>query len=246
MTRSSQEFIAAYVLHKRLYRDTSIILELLTAKRGKISVIAKGIRHKQSVSRGLLQLFVPILISCTDKHELSILRAVEPNGRPYQLGGKALFRAMYVNELLVRVLHRAEACPQLFTYYEHVLTQLVDGSQTEYPLRLFEKRLLQELGYGLQLMYDSRTNTPLDPKKYYLFSEDYGIIAAESYIPPDRLPAVFLGKHLLAIAHEQWAVPEIGREAKRLMRLALAPLLAGHTIKSRELFMRYESSKEMP
>lgn len=100
-------------------------------------------------------------------------------------------------------------------------------------LRMFEKNLLEEIGYGL-LPTDSLTSqNAFVPDKYYRFIPEQGF-----FICNDEATAggnVFPGASLLAIAMEDWQ-EEILQDAKRLMRLVLTPLLGARAIHSRKLF----------
>jgi DNA repair protein RecO (recombination protein O) len=109
----------AYILHSRPYRDSSVILEVFTPEHGRISALARGARRK---SRGgsaaaLLQLFTPLLLSFSGRGELKTLTAREAAGTAVSLRGDRLYSGLYVNELLVRLLHRYDPHPQLFVAY---------------------------------------------------------------------------------------------------------------------------------
>jgi len=49
----------AYVLHRRPFRNTSLLVDLFTLDFGLIRAVAKGARRQKSRSRALLQLFRP-------------------------------------------------------------------------------------------------------------------------------------------------------------------------------------------
>ncbi|MFN7098647.1 MAG: DNA repair protein RecO, partial [Gammaproteobacteria bacterium] len=144
----------AYILHYRAYRDTSLIVEFFTKQHGRITAVAKAARSSRSPWRGLLSPGIPLLITCVGKHELLTLTQAEPDGSPLMLQGKALFSLFYVNELVMHLLHRFDSHVQLYEQYAQTLTQLATASQIEIPLRIFEWKLLQELGYGLALDKD--------------------------------------------------------------------------------------------
>ena len=54
----------AYILHKRPYRESSQILEVFTRNYGRFSLMSKGSRGPRSKTRGILQPFMPLLVSC--------------------------------------------------------------------------------------------------------------------------------------------------------------------------------------
>jgi DNA repair protein RecO (recombination protein O) len=226
---------SAYVLHYRAYRDTSLIIELFTEHFGRISAVAKGARTQRSPWRGLLLPGVPLLVTCVGRNELLTLTQAEPNGSPLMLQGKALFSLFYVNELLMHLLHRFDPHPQLFRQYTQTLTQLIAAIQIEIPLRQFEWKLLQELGYELALDKDISTNQPIRADARYQIDLERGASELTDNILRDS--PIYQGKTLQALAnHMLLDDPEILREAKRLTRQLLQPLLGNREIVSRTLF----------
>ncbi len=140
-----------FILHTRPFRDTSLLVDALTTEYGRISVLARGVRTARTPLRGILQPFVPLLMSWSGKGELVSMSKVEAVGLPYSLQGKALISGFYLNELIMRLLHRYDPHPILYDAYQQALLGLQQKTTIELVLRLFEKCLLKELGYGLQL-----------------------------------------------------------------------------------------------
>lgn len=240
----------AFVLHHRPYRETSLIVELLTQEHGRISAIARGARAPRSRIKALLQPFVPILTSWQGKSELMTLGTVEPKGAPLQLRGECLLSALYLNELLIRVLHKQDPCPELYTIYYETLLELQTKKEGENgswvlqkTLRLFEKKLLDELGYGLQLQYDMTDGKPFIAEKEYRYYPEQGFELYQemphAHFKESR-DLVFSGKSLLALATENLDDTDSLRDAKRLMRLAMSPLLGSQPLQSRKLFIEVE------
>ena len=233
---NAAQFQLAYILHTRPYRDTSLLIDAFTASQGRICLIAKaarGIRCKNLRFKGLLQAFVPLLLSWRGKTDLLNLLNAEPSGLvPPQLTGKHLICGLYLNELLIRLLYRYDAYPSLFLAYQTALTTLSQNPHV--TLRLFEKKLLAELGYALHLNQDSQTQQTILPDQYYQFIPNQGLIVCLKTSTPEM--SVFSGASLLAIHNEKWNTPKQLMDAKRLFRLALYHLLEGKSIRSRELF----------
>ena len=50
----------AFVLHSYPYKETSLIVELLTRDFGRVALIAKGAKRPHSQLRGVLQTFQPL------------------------------------------------------------------------------------------------------------------------------------------------------------------------------------------
>ncbi|HSW69916.1 MAG TPA: DNA repair protein RecO [Gammaproteobacteria bacterium] len=223
----------AFILHHRPYRETSLLLDILTRDHGRISLIARGVRKNRSKLRPLLQPFSPLLLSWQGKTELMTLQTAESQGIPISLCGECLLSGFYLNELLMRLLQKQDPHPQLYTIYHHTLLELAQSTLQQKHLRLFEKKLLNELGYGLQLDHSIPDRKPFLPDQLYQFHPEQG------FGPCDQNPlqnTTFSGKSLLALASEQLEDEESLLEIKRLMRIALGILLGPKPLQSRKLF----------
>lgn len=217
----------AFILHKRPYRNTSLILELLTLNYGRISALARSARGLKSRFKGRLELFFPLLVSWSGRGDLKSLGNTELNGMPYLLEGKSLFCGFYLNELILRLLYPGDPDYLLFQYYQRALDQLSNG-HIEACLRSFEKRLLEELGYGLPFFGE---NIHLEENQFYRYIPEQGFLLCEKTQELD----VFSGKSLLALREEVFSDAELLKEIKRLMQLALGRLLGKTPLKTREL-----------
>lgn len=219
----------AYILHYKAYRETSMLLDVFTQDYGCISLVARGVRQSKSQWRALLQPFVPLLISWQGKSELMTLSTAEARGLPITLTGERLMSGFYLNELLTRLLHKHDPHPQLYTIYHHTLLELQGLGPLQKILRLFEKKLLLELGYGLYLEnINADLNYWFHPELGFTLCETEGMYAKAT---------VFSGRHLLMLKNEDLQDVDALREMKRLMRMALAPLLGAQPLHSKKLFI---------
>jgi len=254
----------AYVLHRRSYRESSFLVELFTKEHGRFTVVANGVRKSRSPTQGLLQPFVPLLVSLAGKGELLSLFHVEINGAINLLRGESLFAGFYLNELLMCLLQKWDTHPGLYAAYENAVSLLQTDVLEQKILRSFEKYLLEELGYGLLPKSEISLHNTFSPDKYYRFIPEHGFVLCE---PPDRyemgaiapsawastrmvaaskpisLTNIFSGKSLIAIAKEDWQDNESLLDAKRLMRFVLASLLGARPIYSRRLFMQLDDGR---
>jgi DNA repair protein RecO (recombination protein O) len=227
----------AYILHARPYQETSLLLDIFTRDFGRLSAIAKGAKRPKSRGRGLLQPFVPLVMSCAGKGELLTVKDFDAVAAPIFLKGQRLVFAFYLNELLIRLLHRADAHHELFQVYTnclHKLKDCLDEELAQEPLRLFEKSLLKELGYELHLSHEVDTLQPLDPEEHYLFDPETGPALIQDLEMLGH-KAVFKGSSLLAIAKELLTEKSVLQDARRLMRLALSSHLGNRPLESRRL-----------
>lgn len=232
----------AYILYARSFRETSLLVEAFTRDYGRISLVARGARsavggkkrpRQYARFQGLLQPFVPLLLSWYGRTELLNLTAAEPNGILPAFQGQLLICGFYVNELISRVLHRFDAHSELFQAYHYSLSHLAAHPQKH--LRLFEKKLLTALGFAPRLDYEMKTNYAVKPDQWYLFTPGQGLSRCQAE-DLQISQAVFRGAGLLALQEDRLEQPDNLRDAKRLLRLMLDHhLLAGVTIRSREL-----------
>lgn len=220
----------ALILHRRPYRETSYIIDFLTQDHGRIAAVAKGIRKERSKSHALLQPFIPLLISYQGKQELMTLSKAESNGIPIRLQKDCLLAAFYLNELLVRLLQKHDPYPDLYQFYYQTLVKLQAGTLHQETLRLFEKRLLKEIGYGLQLNHSVPGKEAFMTDKYYHFQPDQGFMISE------KNEKSFSGKSILDLAAEKLEDENSLRDAKRIMRMVFSELLGNKPLQSRRLF----------
>lgn len=229
-----------YVLHRRPYRDSSLLLELLTPQFGRMGLVARGARQPKSRLHGVLQPFRPLLVSWSGGGELATLSAAEGDGAVPWLGGQALMGGLYVNELLVRLLHRSDPHPGLYSFY-HATVQVLAGVDASAPalepiLRRFEKHLLEEIGYGLVLEYDAEHGRPVEAQRLYVYHLRHGPVPVAGDEAPRGELLALRGQSLLDLARGEFRDELSLREAKRLTRAALAEQLGSRPLASRRLF----------
>src|SRR5687768_14341272 len=167
--KQRQEDQPAFVLHTYPYLETSLIVEALTRDFGRIALVARGAKRPRSAIRGLLREFQPLQLSWGGKSELRTLYKAEWQGGQAPLQGTALICGFYINELLVRLLHRNDSHEQLFGYYRDALKALSTHQDYIPILRCFEQRLLQELGYAMTLDHDVASGKPVEPQGEYCY-----------------------------------------------------------------------------
>lgn len=221
--RQRIEFEPAWLLAQRPYRETSLLLELFTLQHGRVGLVARGARGPRSKLRGTLQLFTPLLLSWNEAGELGTLVAAEAVAPALELAGERVFHGWYLNELLLRLTGRHDPHPGLYHDYGRALAQL-PGERGEAALRIFEKRLLAEIGYGLPLPDE------LEPQRRYHFDPERGAVPAAAD-EPDSYPAA----SLLALRDERLETREALRDARKLLRAALQRQLGGRELETPRL-----------
>jgi DNA repair protein RecO (recombination protein O) len=220
----------AYLLHHMPWRDSSRILEFFTREHGRVSLFARGVRSQRSELKAVLQPFQRALISWSGYGEAGNLSGAELDGAPGGLPGARLMSGFYLNELLLKLIARHDGHPGLFDRYQDALDELRRGAPEARTLRIFEKRLLEHIGYGIDLARDALSGAPLDPECFYHFRADRGpwLAVAES-------AATYRGSSLAALAAEELDDAQCLRDARRLLREALSACLEGRDLRSREV-----------
>ncbi|MET0065463.1 MAG: DNA repair protein RecO [Candidatus Thiodiazotropha sp.] len=222
----------AFILHRRDYRDSSLLLELFSEQEGRLAAIAKGVKSGRARRALILHPFTPLRVSLRGRGEVLSLNQAEVDGRTIALSGERLYCGLYLNELVQRLLHRGDPAPGLYQAYAEALLQLTRDGSVDRSLREFELQLLTELGYGLLLDRTADTDEPVDPQGVYEYHVEQGPVMVRSIHSGPTLR----GSTLLNLQNRTALDAEENREAKRLMRRVLAHYLGSRPLKSRELF----------
>jgi DNA repair protein RecO (recombination protein O) len=222
----------AYVLHHRPYRDTSRIVDLFTRDHGRLTVFARGVRGKSGLAAAL-QAFQPILVSWSGKGEAGQLNTAELVGEPTNLPSARLLSGFYLNELLLKLLHLHDPQLEIFNLYNLTVQTLKTGGDELSALRLFEKGLLQALGFGLSLEHEAESGLPIERQRCYRYVLELGPLPVSADINPAK--GVYSGATLLALAAETLTDPQHRSDARYLLRSALDHVLDGRRLQSREI-----------
>ncbi|MEI7455103.1 MAG: DNA repair protein RecO [Nitrosomonadales bacterium] len=222
----------AFVLHSHPFRETSLLLDVYSREYGRLAIVARGARRPRSALRGVLMSFQPLRLSWFGKGEVRTLHSAEwQGGQPY-LQGTALMCGFYLNELLINLLARDDAHEQLFDYYRATLYRLAHESDHAATLRCFEKHLLQELGYALNLTTEAGSESPVLREKDYRYFVERGALADT---PEHHSGMKIAGRTLLDMASDDYSDPVVAQQSKQLMRMLLGHYLGGKLLHTREL-----------
>lgn len=224
-----------YVLHTYPFKETSLVVELLTRDFGRIAAVAKGARRPRSAMRGMLQSFQPLIAAWSGKSELRNLHSLEWGEGLLLLQGEALMCGFYLNELLLRLLPREDAHEALFDYYGQTLRTLAQGEEHGTTLRRFELKMLQEMGYAVPLDHDEHDSAIEAARAYYYVAERGACsLQAQSM---QRNGVQLTGKTLLDMAQDDYSDPQTQQQSKQLMRVLLAHYLGDKPLHTRQLLI---------
>jgi DNA repair protein RecO (recombination protein O) len=218
----------AYILHHRPYRDTSRILEVISREHGRLSVFARGVRGPKAKLASILQPFQLLLLSWSGRGEAAQLTGAESAGQTAAMPAVALMASFYLNELLMKLTTRHDPLPAVFDEYHGALEALRHGPPLELPLRVFEKRLLEALGYGLDLAVEAQTGKPIESAGYYHFRPAQGLLPTVA-----EAAGAVSGHSVLCLAQERLEGERELEDSRRLLQAALAQCLEGRELTTR-------------
>jgi DNA repair protein RecO (recombination protein O) len=229
-----------YILHQYAYRDTSRIVEVFTAEHGRLTLFARGANGPKSSIKGILRPFQRLLLSWSGKSEACQLVTAEVDGQVSSLPAQRLMSGFYLNELLLKLTERCDPHPEIFFSYAECMHSLCAGDAVEASLRRFEKRLLNDLGYGMDLAQTAE-GQPVQADRYYRFALESG---AQPCVA--EAPGAVYGQSLADLQAESFSDARSLRDAKRLLRAAIDTCLDGRTLKSREVMLALRQLESPP
>lgn len=215
----------AFLLHRRQYSESSLLIEAYTPDYGRIGLIARGARGSKSALPALLQPFQELSLDCSGSGELLRLTRAEPRGAALALRSERSLAGMYCNELLVRLLPRGDAQASLYGRYRQALIELVDTTSVAWALRRFERDLLDALGYATDFERDAE-GVALDPDGRYRFVAESGFVAVAD------AARSYGGAALLSMSVSTLPAPEHLRELRRVLRELIGLQLRGEPLQS--------------
>jgi DNA repair protein RecO (recombination protein O) len=219
----------AYLLHQHAYRDSSRIAEFYTRDHGRLSLFARGARSPKSSLRAGLRPFQRLLISWSGRSEAGQLTAAEIAGEFTQLPAPRLMSGFYLNELLLKLTERFDPHPQIFDQYADTVAALAAGQPEAQQLRRFEKRFLEELGYGTDFSVTGE-GEPVEAGGFYRVRPQGAVMRSEG----GHADAVS-GASLIELAAESFDNERTLRDAKKILRAAIEACLDGRPLGSRDI-----------
>ena len=225
----------AFVLHVRPWRETSLLVEVLSANHGRLGLLARGVQGaRRHVLRAALQPLQLIRIDAVQRGELAQLRAAEALDAAPQLAGEATLAAFYINEIVLRLAPRQDPAPALFDAYGQTRARLDDGTPLAWTLRRFERDLLDALGFGFPFDVDG-DGEPIDAAARYRLDPEHGPRRLRSDRGHEDRSDAATGRALLSLAADHMPAPAELAGLRRALRPVLLHLLGGRGLRSWEL-----------
>jgi DNA repair protein RecO (recombination protein O) len=184
-------------------------------------LFARGANGPKSALRGVLRPFQRLLVSWSGKSRPANWWGRRSTAEYPAARAERLMSGFYLNELLLKLTERCDPHPEIFDTYTEAVAALCAGEREEPSLRRFEKRLLDDLGYGLEL---ARTNEgrPVETGKFYRFKLESGPHPCVA-----EAPGAVYGQSLADLEAEEFGNERSLRDAKRVLRAAIDSCLDG-------------------
>lgn len=239
--------LAAYVLHRYDWSESSLILDLFSREQGRCAVAAKGAKRPYSQLRGVLLPFQRLHVSLgkapthdEGASDVQTLRGAEWAGSAAMLTGAALFSGFYLNELLMKLLARHDPHIALFDAYATTLPTLADpdDAHVEAALRAFELTLLREIGLLPDLSVATQTQQLVAAGSRYELRAESGVVPA----PAGELDGAALVGLQAALEHgslaalQQACAPCVGA-LKRPLRALIQQQLGSVPLRTRQALL---------
>lgn len=165
----------AYVLNRRPFRDSSLLLELFTETHGRICCVARPAKKRGKVLKGTTEPFRYLAIQWIGKGDVQTLTEADERGR-HDIPGSQMMLGLYINELILALTRQHIPQPELFSAYKYTLHKIGDPLVNREILMRFEVYLLASLGYELKL------EASANPHEFYYFHADQGLLSIDQYM----------------------------------------------------------------
>ena len=251
------EALVGYLLHQRPYQEKRALYYLFSQQYGVIHGIGKKgaplFMPLQLFATGKrdLKTFSQIGITSQNAAEIEISNDSDSNSAalvPYEnITGQHQYSALYLNEILWRLLPTEDPMPVLWQYYQDSLRQLrqpLSANELRLCLRKFEQHLFEELGFTLTLTHDSVQDT-IEADCFYRFLPDVGLVPIvlnnthSEHLESESAQTIFRGADLIQMAESGITETTLNAWSK-LHRYLLDHLLDYQPLQSRLLWQQQQ------
>lgn len=233
----------AIVLKRRDYGEADRLLTVFTPERGKLTLLAKGVRKTTSRKAGHVELFTLSTFLVARGRTWDLVTQAEII-EPFLGLRQDLLRtsyAHYVAELVDSFTQEQDSHPRLYRLLQETLDRLasVDSGKLALAVRYFEIHLLALAGYQPQLFYCVACQDRLEPVTNYFSYADGGVLCprhGEGRLGSEPLPLP-LFKTLRFLQTRDWATVSRLRLSEGL-QAELERLLQGYIVYHLERALR--------
>lgn len=226
----------AYVIHKRPYLNSSLLVSMFTRDFGLIKLIAKGARRAKSKFKSILEPFVSLEINYISKNTLSVLIDAEcfESTQRQMLPVSRYYIGMYMNEMIFKLTHEHDEHTKLFDCYQKSLLEMCEQCSVSAILRKFEIVLLRELGYGIDFSYDANDREIIEEDSNYYFYANHGFVKIANIIDNAK---IYSGKDIIAMGNLDFSENSTLASAKHVLKTVISKKLENNPIVSSKMII---------
>lgn len=190
----------AYILNRRPFRDSSLLLDIFSEDFGRICCVARPAKKRGKVVKGHTEPFRYLHIQWIGRGDVQTLTEADERGR-HSIPPSELMLGLYINELILIFIQQHQPYKQLFNAYKYTLHKLGDSQINRQILMRFELYLLQNLDYSIEVdMSEGELKELIKSNGTFSFTKDAGLLLeeetqAETY--PYRSQKIFISAELL-------------------------------------------------
>jgi DNA repair protein RecO (recombination protein O) len=168
----------AIVLRHKDWGEADRLLWLYTRKEGKLRALAKGVRKIHSRKAGHLEPFTRASLLLARGRDFWIVTQAETIDAYLALRESlpSVGYASYALELLDRFTYEEDENQELYSLVADTLYRLNNAQDPAIPLRYYEVRLLDLLGYRPQLFQCVRCGKEIQPEDQYFSIMQGGVL----------------------------------------------------------------------
>lgn len=171
----------AVILRRSNFGEADRLLTVFTADRGKLRLVAKGVRKTKSRKAGHVELFMHTSLQIAKGRTLDLITQADTveSFRALHEDLDKLSQAYYLAELIDQFTEETDASFPIFELILLTLARLNDGSLAEQflALRYFELKLLHLTGYQPQLFFCVMSQAEIKPEDNFFSLSAGGVVA---------------------------------------------------------------------
>lgn len=227
-----------FLLASTPWRESSLWVEAFSRHYGRIALLARSARKRQSELRGVLVAFVPFSASWYGSGELKTLHRAEWTGGWQQPQGRALFSGLYVNELMLKLTAREDPMPELYDVLADTMRTICTETDHAAALRRFEWTLLTQLGIAPDLQCDGNGEEIAADRLYRIMPEEAVMPESTTDAPPGSVRHIS-GSSLIDLHKGSFSSAKSLQQALKITRMMTDRLLP-EGIKSRQVLQQLQ------
>lgn len=205
------------ILKRTNLGEADRILTILTDNRGKIKVVAKGIRKTLSKLAGHLELFCLADLMIAEGKNLDLVTGAEivKCYLPLRKNLQAIHTACYLAEIIDRMLSEEESHPKIFQLFEDVLAEIPHQKDGQI-ISFFEINFLADQGYSPELSHCLKCHQKILPEGNSFSFKEGGLMCAKCQngdrkISPQAIKVLrlFLSRNMQTVSKIKTSLPVI-------------------------------------